>query len=168
MASPFFLSLSLFILVGFCCGPAGPVAACGCSCLVVIRSSHCTSAPSHYKEGQWDTLCPFLSPSPYFCFCLSLYIPVLSPEKCQCSGQRQRQTGIHPCLLTLNINNITQPRLVAFSDAVILEKGNAGHTQFRSNIHSMSNIHLKGEVTSFVMFIDLIMKKVCISPRLSS
>ncbi len=147
------LSLSLSTLVGLCWGPAGPVAPCGCSCLVVIRSSHCTTAPSHYKEGQWDALCPSLSPSSSFCFCLSLYFPVLSSEKCQWSGQRQRQTGIHPCLLMLNINNITQSCLVA----VIAEKGkhtyktDVGHVQFRSNIHGMYNIRLKGEATPFDM-----------------
>lgn len=116
--SLFPLSISLYT-GGFVLGPGRALAPCGCSCLVVIRSSHCTTAPSHYKEGQWDALCPSLSPSSSFCFCLSLCFPVLSSEKCQWSGQRQRQTGIHPCLLMLNINNITQSCLVA----VVAEKG---------------------------------------------
>lgn len=70
----------------------------------------------------------------------------------------------------LNINNITQSCLVA----VVAEKGkhtyktDVGHVQFRSNIHGMSNVRLKGEATPFDMLKDLIMKKVCVSPRLSS
>lgn len=103
---------SLCTLVGLCWGLMGAVALCGCSCLVVIRSSHCTTAPSHYREGQRDTRCP-VSLTHTLSMCLSLYIPRLSTEKCQCFGQQQRQTGIHPCLRTLNINNTTQPSLVA-------------------------------------------------------
>ncbi len=83
------LSCSLSTLVGLCWGPAGPVAPCGCSCLVVIRSSHCTTAPSHYKEGQWDALCLLSLHLPLLLLSLSLFSCPFLGKKCQWSGQRR-------------------------------------------------------------------------------
>lgn len=47
-------------------------------------------------------------------------------------------------------------------------KTDVGHTQFRSSVHGMSNVRLKGEVTPFVILKNLIMTKERIGLRLSS
>ena len=42
-------------------GPLFALALCVCSCLVVIRSSHCTTAPSHLLGGSEGHAAPFFT-----------------------------------------------------------------------------------------------------------
>lgn len=64
------------------------VALCVCSCLVVIRSSHCTTAPSHLQGGSAGHTAPFSASA-------TLVL----------ASHREGESWNSLCLLTLNINS---------------------------------------------------------------